>query len=115
MEKTPSTITMLRACLVGGLHTAVGTVLAVGTDVSERDAQQLLTMKRAEAGGTPKAKRQKADKPTRADLDAALATLPGEEKDPDYVVRAMRSHFGAVFTEADEAKVRDLVKKPATE
>lgn len=49
----------------------------------------------------------------RAELDAALAGLPGENKDPDYVVRAMRSHFGVLFTDVDEAKVREVVKAPA--
>jgi len=48
--------------------------------------------------------------PTRAELDSALASLPGTYTDPDYVVRSMRSHFGDLFTDADEATVRDLVK-----
>lgn len=48
----------------------------------------------------------------RANLDAALADLPGENKDPDYVVRAMREFFGALFTDSDEAKVRELVVSP---
>jgi hypothetical protein len=51
---------------------------------------------------------------TRADLDAALATLPGENTDPDYVVRAMRSHFGDLFRAEDEARVRELVKGAAS-
>ncbi len=50
--------------------------------------------------------------PPRAKLDQALATLPGDNTDPDYVVRAMRSHFGDLFTDGDEATVRDLVKAP---
>lgn len=49
---------------------------------------------------------------TRAELDAALVMLPGDYKDPDYVVTHMRGHFGDVFTDADEAKVRELVKAP---
>ncbi|CAG9177740.1 hypothetical protein [Cupriavidus pampae] len=49
----------------------------------------------------------------RAELDKALAGLPGDNTDPDYVVGAMRSHFKDVFTDADEAKVRALVKAPA--
>lgn len=49
---------------------------------------------------------------TRAALDIALRHLPGGEDDPDYVVRAMRNHFGAAFTDTDEAKVRELVVKP---
>lgn len=48
----------------------------------------------------------------RAELDKALAGLPGENDDPDYVVGAMRSHFKGVFTDDDEAKVRELVKAP---
>lgn len=47
---------------------------------------------------------------SRAELDSALAGLPGENTDPEYVVRAMRSHFGVLFTAADEAVVREVVK-----
>lgn len=55
-----------------------------------------------------------SDEVTRADLDAALAELPDDHTDPDYVVDGMRVHFGDLFTEADEAKVRELVKaKPS--
>lgn len=50
---------------------------------------------------------------SRADLDEALSSLPGEYTDADYVVNAMRSHFAGLFTDADEAQVRSLVK-PAT-
>ncbi len=59
----------------------------------------------AENGDAPRAD-------PRAALDAALESLPGENTDPDYVVRAMRSHFGAVFTDADEARVREVVVAP---
>lgn len=48
----------------------------------------------------------------RAALDIALRQLPGGNEDPDYVARAMRNHFGAVFTDADEAKVREVVLAP---
>lgn len=48
----------------------------------------------------------------RTALDIALRELPGGNDDPDYVARAMRSHFGAVFTDADEAKVREVVLAP---
>jgi hypothetical protein len=58
----------------------------------------------AGAGGRPDASRG------RGALDAALADLPGTHTDADYVVSAMRRHFGDLFTAADEAKVRDLVK-----
>lgn len=46
----------------------------------------------------------------REALDAAINTLPGGNTDPDYVVRAMRSHFGDVFTDDDESRVRELVR-----
>lgn len=52
--------------------------------------------------------------PARADLDAALSKLPDGNTDADYVVRAMGAHFGDLFTAADEAKVRDLVKPQAS-
>lgn len=48
--------------------------------------------------------------PTRENLDAQLATLPGTYTDPDYVVNGMRGHYGPVFTDADETRVRELVK-----
>lgn len=47
--------------------------------------------------------------PSRAGLDAALAVLPAEYTDANYVVTQMRGHFGDLFTDADEAKVRELV------
>ena len=48
----------------------------------------------------------------RAQLNAALVALPGEYTDPDFVVAGMRSHFGEVFTYADEKLVRALVLAP---
>lgn len=51
--------------------------------------------------------------PTQADLEAALAALPGTYTDADYVVTHMRRHFGELFTEADEAEVREVVKPPS--
>lgn len=48
--------------------------------------------------------------PTRKGLDMALASLPGDHTDADYVVRGMRGHFGELFTDDDEAAVRELVK-----
>lgn len=48
----------------------------------------------------------------RAELDKALSELPGENTDPDYVVGAMRAHFKGVFTDEDEAKVREIVTAP---
>ncbi|GLC92321.1 hypothetical protein Tamer19_17290 [Cupriavidus sp. TA19] len=54
---------------------------------------------------------EKADMaPTREVLDREIAGLPGENTDPDYVVRAMRRYFGDTFTDADETRVRELVK-----
>ncbi|MNY00837.1 HeH/LEM domain protein [compost metagenome] len=49
----------------------------------------------------------------RANLDAALAELPGDNTDPEYVVRSMRDFFGELFTDADEKKVRELVVAPS--
>ena len=54
--------------------------------------------------------------PTRDDLDKALAEVeavagtPGGYKDPDYVVAGMRTHFGALLTADDEARIRELFK-----
>jgi len=49
----------------------------------------------------------------RAELDRALASIPQDETDADYLVGAMRAHFKGVFTDDDEAKVRELVKAPS--
>lgn len=46
---------------------------------------------------------------TREQLDEALSKLPGDQDDQDYVVTAMRSHFGDLFTQGDEDMVRSLV------
>lgn len=53
---------------------------------------------------------------TREALDAALAQLPADYTDPEYVLTHMRSHFGDLFTAEDEAKVRELViaQKPVS-
>jgi hypothetical protein len=54
--------------------------------------------------------------PTRADLDTALADeefVTQYAGKADYVVPQMRGHFGALFTDADEARVRELLKVPA--
>ncbi|WP_137923947.1 hypothetical protein [Cupriavidus sp. 2SB] len=45
----------------------------------------------------------------RAELDKALASIPHDETDADYLVGAMRAHFKGAFTDADEAKVREAV------
>lgn len=59
-------------------------------------------------------KQAKGEGPTRKQLDEAIAALPGEQTDPDYVVGAMRSHFGDLFTAGDEMMVREaVVAKPA--
>lgn len=50
---------------------------------------------------------------TRDHLDDALAELPGGNTDPDYVVNAMREFYGELFTDEDEARVRETVKAPA--
>ncbi|URA06999.1 hypothetical protein P9A47_gp31 [Xanthomonas phage Elanor] len=48
----------------------------------------------------------------RKELDEALNALPGEQNDPEYVVTSLTRHFGDLFTQDDEAKVRELVIKP---
>lgn len=57
---------------------------------------------------------QKAPPPakTRDGLDKALAGLPGDQIDPEYVVNSLRRHFGDLFTDADEAIVRERVIAP---
>ena len=50
----------------------------------------------------------------RAELDKALASIPRDETDADYLVGAMRAHFKDVFTGADEAKVRAAVDANAS-
>jgi len=63
-----------------------------------------------------RAEKQAKGAPTRKQLDEAIAGLPGEQTDPDYVVNAMRSHFGDQFTAGDELMVREVVvAKPADE
>ena len=49
---------------------------------------------------------------TRTDIDKALAALPGDQTDQEYVVGAMRNHYGDLFTADDEKSVRELVKAP---
>lgn len=49
----------------------------------------------------------------RAALDASIAALPGDYTDPEFVVKGMRSHYGDLFTAADEAAVRERVKPPS--
>lgn len=49
---------------------------------------------------------------TREQLDKAIAELPGDQTNPDYVVGAMRDFFKDVFTDDDEAKIRELVIAP---
>lgn len=51
--------------------------------------------------------------PERSDLDGALDRLPDGNTDPEYVVKAMRAFFGDLFTDADEVRVRELVKPRA--
>lgn len=49
----------------------------------------------------------------RKELEAAIAALPGDYTDADYVVEGMQAHYGDLFTTSDEAIVRDRVKPPA--
>ncbi|WP_373379899.1 HeH/LEM domain-containing protein [Cupriavidus nantongensis] len=65
-----------------------------------------------EALGWRKCEKREVEQPspTRADLEEALSRLPDDYNDPDFVVNGMRRHFGDVFTDADKARVRELVK-----
>lgn len=54
--------------------------------------------------------RKAANSPNREQLDEALDALPGAYTDAELVVSGMRSHFGDLFSAADEARVRELVK-----
>lgn len=70
----------------------------------------------AQAEADAKAAAEKAAAEARAkevELTAALAALPGEYTDADYVVAGMRGHFGSVFTDAHEAFVREVVVERA--
>lgn len=48
--------------------------------------------------------------PTRDDLIEALASLPGDYTDPEYVITHMRKHFGDLFLDVDEETIRNTVK-----
>ena len=54
--------------------------------------------------------------PTREGLDEALAQLPADYTDPEYVVSHMRRHFGDLFRAEDESRIRELVvaQKPVS-
>lgn len=81
-----------------------GAIVKAGdlVEVAENEARNLLHRARAEL--------VEDDGPTRTQLDLALAALPGDQTDVEYVVNGMRSHFGDLFTDEDEAAVRELVK-----
>lgn len=89
-----------------------GIRFAAGQDYPADDAEAIRCIARGIAHEVEVPDEQPAS-PTRADLDAALLALPDGNTDADYVVRAMRSFFGDLFTEDDEVRVRDLVKAPA--
>lgn len=82
---------------------------AFAHDVANRDPASGQPLAPFFGGGNP----ADPNAPTREQLDAALAQLPGDYTDADYVVNGMRSHYGELFTDADEAKVRELVKPKA--
>lgn len=73
-----------------------------------RKQQQAAATGKAGNGGAKGGK-----KPTRADLDSALDELPGNQNDADYVVNGMRRHFGDLFTDDDEVRVREIVPAKA--
>lgn len=97
---------------VSGAQVGVLTrVLSYYGAVPEAEAE-LAELKAEKAEKAEKAGARTA--PTRADLDAAIAGLPGDQVDPDYVVTAMRSHFGDLFTAGDELMVREaVIAKPS--
>jgi hypothetical protein len=99
---------ILKALRAFGLD---GAIVKAGelVEVAENEAKNLLARGRAELATEGDSALQMAA-PTRNQLDVALAALPGDQTDADYVVRGMRGHFGELFTSDDEAAVRELVK-----
>lgn len=101
--------------LAGVLHKAKALV-----DVDESTAKNLLHRGKArlptdqELAAAGREVPSEDTSPTRAQLDEALAGLPGEYKDPEYVVTNMARHFGDLFTADDEQRVRELVKADAS-
>lgn len=113
MEKFPLKITSAVA-IEGVIHKAESVVHVV-----ESVARELLRRGKAVVHAAAEAVEHAAEvvedatddeQPTRSELDEALAALPDDHTDPEYVVNGMRSHFGDLFTADDEAKVRELVK-----
>lgn len=80
-------------------------------EADEKTASSLIASASAEKSSKKAAGKGSPPPVTREALDQSLAGLPGDNTDPEYVVGAMRSHFGELFTAADEAKVRELVVK----
>lgn len=71
---------------------------------------------KADADASALAAAQAADEKAHAieaELTAALAALPGEYTDAEYVVSGMRKHFGEAFTDVHEAFVREVVVERA--
>jgi hypothetical protein len=87
--------------------------IAIGQsfEVEKKHGDKLIADGSAVAGSSKAGGKNLPPPVTRESLDAALAALPGENDDPEYVVRAMRNHFGELFTAADETKVREAVVK----
>lgn len=107
-------LVLLAAVGLDGALCAAGSLV----EVTDTEARNLLHRGKARLATAEDMPAQPADEdeakgPTREDLAQALAALPGEQTDPDYVVSAMLAHFGELFTADDEKQVRKLVKKPA--
>lgn len=84
MSKELKTITIARDVAVGGQHRAAGTVLSVGTDVSQADAERLVAMRAAAEGGEAKRPRTRraANTPGAGDNGPA-GTEPDGGSDDD--------------------------------
>jgi len=86
-------------------------ILGVVADVTDDNPQGFVIINESDFDGDKHVEFR--DGPSRGELDAVLGALPGEQTDPEYVVGAIRAHFGELFTADDEARVRTLVKAPA--
>lgn len=69
-----------------------------------------MARKPQDEGDTP----QEIARRRRAELDAIINDLPGEQTDVDYVVRSLREHYAAEFTDTDEVMVRERFKPAAS-
>lgn len=89
-------------------------LMQVGGYVKQNPAETPVAQANPEPTASTGAAGGKVPAPTQAALDSALGKLPaaiaaGEYKDPDYVVRQMKPHFGPdLFTADVEARIRAM-------